>query len=352
MCVLNPLWVRDDKISHMKKFKILVFEYITGGGLNKSDLPEFLAREGLLMLQSLIDDLAEIETIELLIMLDYRMLGRLSAIPESIHIIKPEQDSHQEFIQLMLLCHAVWPIAPENDSILQALCAEVEQSGKILLNSSASAVAITGNKWLTYGQLKRHNIVTVPTQKLTDFYFIPSEWIIKPVDGVGCTDSYVIADQQNFETITATIDKGKYIIQPHLQGEKTSLSCLFKQDRAWLLCANRQHFKLISKQYQLTGITVNCVLETSKYHDLVNQVAKALPDLWGYAGIDLIETAEQIIVLEINPRLTTSYVGIHEALGINCAHAVLELLTGDPQLQTTQNQTVNIKINEQESYGS
>ena len=75
-----------------------------------------------------------------------------------------------------------------------------------------------------------------------------------------------------------------------------------------------------------------------------------MPNLWGYAGIDLIEKAEQILVLEINPRLTTSYAGIHEAIGINCARAVLELLAGNPLLQPTRNQAVNIKITGQESY--
>ena len=334
----------------MKKLKILVFEYITGGGLNKSDFPESLAREGLLMLQSLVDDLTRIDVVEPLIMLDYRMIGRLSPNPANIHIIGPEHDSHQEFTRLMSLCDAVWPIAPESDAILQTLCEEVERSGKLLLTPPASAVAVSGNKWLTYRQLRQHSIATVQTQKLVDFSFIPGEWMLKPADGVGCADSYMISKQKDFDTITATLDKDKYIIQPHIQGEKASLSCLFKQGRGWLLCANRQHFELINKQYHLTGITVNFQSDISNYLNLVNDVAKAMPNLWGHVGIDLIEKAEQILVLEINPRLTTSYAGIHEAIGINCARAVLELLAGDPLLQPTRNQAVNIKITGQESY--
>jgi tyramine---L-glutamate ligase len=344
--------VLDDKIVRMKKLKILVFEYITGGGLNKFDLPEFLVREGLLMLQSLIDNLARIETVELLIMLDYRMIERLTSRPTNIHIIRPEQECRQEFTRLMPLCDAVWPIAPESDAILQTLCEEVELSAKLLLTSPASAVAIAGNKWLTYGYLRRHCIATVPTQRLADFGFTPGEWIIKPVDGIGCADSYLIADKKDFNTITAPLDKHKYIIQPHIQGEKTSLSGLFKQGRGWLVCANRQYFDLTDKQYHLTGITVNFQSDISKYLNLVNDVAKAMPELWGYVGIDLIETPDQILVLEINPRLTTSYAGIYAALGINCARAVVELLTGDPQLQPARNQPVTIKINGQVSHAS
>ena len=336
----------------MKKLKILVFEYITGGGLNKSELPGSLASEGLLMLQSLVDDLVRVESVHLLIMLDLRMVDRFIAGFADVHIIKAENDCRQEFIRLMSSCDAVWPIAPESDAILQSLCEEVERSGKILLASVASAVALAGDKWLTYECLKEYSIATVPTQKLSDFCFSSGEWLIKPVDGVGCTDSYVVAGQQDFDATTALLDKDKYLVQPHIQGDKTSLSCLFKQGQGWLLCANKQHFKLTDKQYHLAGITVNCTPETAKYHGLVNQIARAMPGLWGYVGIDLIETADQILVLEINPRLTTSSVGIHEALGINCARAVLELLTGDPVLQPTHNRAVNIKINGQESHAS
>jgi tyramine---L-glutamate ligase len=357
----------------MKKLKVLVFEYITGGGLNKVDLPESLAREGLLMLRALLDGLIRIEMIEPLIMLDSRMVGKLflnsydldstkssskgmgyvgSPYPnfENIHIIEPEHDCQQEFYQLMQSCDAVWPIAPESNSVLQSLCATVERSGKILLTSPASAVTITGNKWLTYRHLKEHSIATVPTQRLGDFSFTSGEWIIKPLDGVGCEDSYLVADQQDLNTLTASLNLQNYLIQPHIQGGKTSLSCLFKQGRGWLLCANRQYFNLSNQQYRLTGITVNFLSDTSKFQSLVKDVAKAMPELWGYLGIDLIESTDAVLVLEINPRLTTSYAGIHEALGINCVQAVFDLLVGDPQLQPTRNQPVTITITGQANH--
>jgi tyramine---L-glutamate ligase len=328
----------------MQKLKVLVFEYITGGGMNKSDLPEALAREGLLMLQSLVNDLSRLDKVELAVMLDARLVSSLAHNLHNTHIISQDQNCQQEFVRLLQCCDAVWPIAPESEGLLQALCKEVEGSGKILLTSPASAVAIAGDKWLTYKLLQRHSIKSVHTQRLVDFEYLPGEWIIKPIDGVGCADSFLIVTQQDFDAVSNRIAKENYIIQPHLQGEKTSLSCLFKQGRGWLLCANRQHFRLINKRYYLTRITVNFTPDVSKYASLVNALANAMPECWGYVGIDLIETADEILVLEINPRLTTSYVGIHGALGINCADAVLDLLAGEPQLQATRNQPIDIKI--------
>lgn len=328
----------------MKKLKILVFEYITGGGFNKSDLPESLAREGLLMLQAVLFDLSKLYTDEVCTLLDYRMVDKLPIQANSIHLIDSGQDCHQEFARLMTFYDAVWPIAPESEGILQTLCEAVEQSGKILLTSPASAVAVAGNKWLTYQRLSEHSVATVPTQCLVDFTYTSGEWILKPLDGVGCEASYLVTNKQDFATLTASLNKEKYLIQPHIHGEKTSLCCLFKQGQAWLLCANRQHFELINKQYRLAGITVNGLSDTPCYQALAQAIAKAMPDLWGYAGIDLVETADEILVLEINPRLTTSYVGIHEALGVNCAKASLDLLEGNPHLQATHNQSVYLNL--------
>ena len=386
----------------MKKVKILVFEYITGGGFNKADLPEALAREGLLMLRSLLDGLAGIEMVELSIMLDFRMTGSLftsansleytKPSPEgrlawrrevgqrrsscqeswvrgnqnketspvaslnpnigSIYVITPDHECLAEFAERMTVCDAVWPIAPESDGILQSVCEAVEQAGKILLTSPASAVAVAGNKWLTYQRLRENSVATIPTQRLGDFTYTSGEWMLKPLDGVGCEASYLVTKKQDFTALTASLNKEKYLVQPHIHGEKTSLSCLFKQGQAWLLCANRQHFELINQQYCLKGIIVNDISDTSRYQALAQAIAKVMPDLWGYAGIDLIETADEILVLEINPRLTTSYVGIHEALGVNCAKLTLDLLAGDPQLNPTRNQTVYLNLKNQDNNAS
>jgi predicted ATP-grasp superfamily ATP-dependent carboligase len=52
--------------------------------------------------------------------------------------------------------------------------------------------------------------------------------------------------------------------------------------------------------------------------------------LWGYVGVDLVLTGDGPVVLEINPRLTTSYCALRPALGLNTAALVLDLLKGAP----------------------
>jgi tyramine---L-glutamate ligase len=59
-------------------------------------------------------------------------------------------------------------------------------------------------------------------------------------------------------------------------------------------------------------------------------VARALPGLAGYVGVDLMVGESGMTVLEINPRLTTSYVGMHAAIGDNPARMVLDLFYNHP----------------------
>ncbi|WP_340121268.1 ATP-grasp domain-containing protein [Methylobacter svalbardensis] len=328
--------------------KILVFEYITGGGFNKQELPDSLAGEGSLMLNALLDNLIRLNHLEVTVMLDWRYSELIGENGINTVIIRPEHVVTEEFARCVKQADLVWPIAPEFDGILQTLCQTIVSLDKILLTSSASAVAIAGNKFKTYELLRQHPISVVPSRMLDDEYS-PGEWMIKPVDGVGCADSYVVSNRQEFEQMTAR--KGTFIIQPHLQGAKISLSGLFKQGRGWLVCANSQHFELTNRQYHLREIVVNHHPDPGRYQQLVDQIAQALPELWGYVGIDLIETATQTWVLEINPRLTTSFVGIYDALGINVAEAVMQLLHGEPIFNPTCNNPITVQT-QQASHAS
>jgi predicted ATP-grasp superfamily ATP-dependent carboligase len=324
--------------------KILIFEYITGGGFNNQELPDSLAREGRLMLSALLDNLFSIKQLQLIVLLDERFI-ELAHPGCKVIEINQQQDALEQFVIAASSCDAVWPIAPEFDGILQQLCEIVVSLGKIILTSPASAVAIAGDKYKTYQRLNAHHIATVTTRIFAQSGCLPGEWIVKPIDGVGCADSYLITEPDEYDQMLKR--DGKYIIQPHLKGHKTSLSCLFKQGKAWLVCVNLQKFRIVDKQYQLSEIIVNHRPITAKYQEIADSVARAVPDCWGYVGIDLIETAEQIWVLEINPRLTTSFTGIFAALGINIAEAVLELLNGDPKLNPLRNQPIRINLQQE-----
>ncbi len=83
--------------------KILVFEYITGGGFNKQELPDSLASEGRLMLNALLDNLRSYaaddngNAIDVVVMLDSRINYSINTEKFNTVIIKPEHNSLDEF---------------------------------------------------------------------------------------------------------------------------------------------------------------------------------------------------------------------------------------------------------------
>ena len=64
-----------------------------------------------------------------------------------------------------------------------------------------------------------------------------------------------------------------------------------------------------------------------QFEFIANRIAQTLPDLAGYVGIDVIVDDDEIIVVEINPRLTTSYIGLRESIGANPAELIINTLT-------------------------
>jgi predicted ATP-grasp superfamily ATP-dependent carboligase len=52
-------------------------------------------------------------------------------------------------------------------------------------------------------------------------------------------------------------------------------------------------------------------------------VAKSFHGLRGYVGVDLVLTEKGPVVIEVNPRLTTSYVGLRKIAGFNLAQAII-----------------------------
>ena len=50
---------------------------------------------------------------------------------------------------------------------------------------------------------------------------------------------------------------------------------------------------------------------------LINDIKRIMPGLIGFVGIDILINNNKIYIVEINPRLTTSYVGLYETIGCN-----------------------------------
>ena len=307
---------------------LLIAEYVTGGGLRAEPISAALLREGSLMLEALLRDLSE-ATDARLVVLRAAHLALPESSPSRVEWITldPNDDFESCFRRCLESCDAAWPIAPETGGVLERLCQMAETAGKPLLTSPVAAVRIAASKLETVQRLAAHGIPVVPTA-LYDGSAPPAGFpvVVKPDDGVGCEGIRLVETLEAWRVMAKDKPTGRCVVQPWLEGEALSLSALFSHGSARLLSGNCQYLARENGKFILKGCGVNAAHDREGgFQRLAEHVAAALSELWGYAGIDLIQSDGNLQVLEINPRLTTSYAGLRAATGSNPAGMVLEL---------------------------
>jgi tyramine---L-glutamate ligase len=312
--------------------RLLICEYVTGGGFAGSSLPPSLAREGDMMLGALVKDIAALGGIDIVLVRD----GRLApmAIPATCRAIRVDESSWSVWREAIEDVDAVWPIAPETGGALLQLSDLIVGARRILIGSRPRAVALTTGKRATVQHLASHGIPVVPTASARVALRLPDGghgWVVKPDDGAGAeaTRLFRRADELRHWLAIAS-DPDSLAGQPYVPGVAASLSVLCQDGRSWLLSCNRQEIVIENGTFRFCGCVVGGMEHRrSVYADVAAAVCATIPDLWGYVGIDIVDGDSGPVVLEVNPRLTTSYVGLRHAIGVNPAELVLRLLNED-----------------------
>lgn len=305
--------------------KVFVFEYATGGGCANAALPAFLA-DGELMWRALLDDLTAIPGVEVITLRDDRLA--LPTIPGADIVATRAATYTDDFRHCLDAADAVWMVAPESGGILEKLSRETLLAGKRLLSSRPEGIRIGASKMATAHRLALCGVATIPAYASPYLMIEDGPIVMKPDDGAGCQDTRLFANLEEAEAWTLTNSAAGYIFQPFVSGQARSLSVLCCDGRAQLLAVNRQHVSQHQGHMEFQGVSINDQADTEgDYAVLANRIAAAIPDLWGHVGIDFIATRTGPVVVEVNPRLTVSYVGLSAALACNLAQRLLDLPT-------------------------
>jgi tyramine---L-glutamate ligase len=302
--------------------RVFAFEFLSGGGQIGQPLPRSLAREGDLMLRTLVGELAA-TGVDVISSRD----PRLPPLESCETLCLTEGESLEElFVRGVAAADAVWPTAPEGGGILARLGTAGLAADRILLGCAPSAVRLAGSKRETARCLARRGIPVVPTygrgERLPP---LPGPWVVKPDDGAGCDGLELLAAHGDATARLASGAAG-LVAQPWLEGVPWSLSLLCAGSEAHLLACNRQQNGWDGGLLRLQSILVNARPPAhAPLCQLGRAIAGAIPGLWGYVGVDLVLGPDGPIVLEVNPRLTTSYCGLPAALERNVAALVLDL---------------------------
>lgn len=319
--------------------KLFIYEHITSGALINEPLPASLAREGNDMLIAIVQDLAQLSNIELIILRDVR-LEPLTNMINSTQIYCSTIDnksSFQEHYRTALNdADMVLPIAPETDEVLSNIQQQVLDNNKQLLGCQPSATQLTSDKYQCFQQLESFGLASPNTIKANEWpeklFNSPSGFIIKPIDGAGCINTLFLENKHKLETWLASHahELNQYLIQSYITGPSLSLSLLSDHSNSLVLAINQQHIFHENGKLSFHGCTVNDS-ENSDFSllhasNLANKIHPAIPGLWGFIGIDFILHNGTPYIVDINPRLTTSYIGLRQSLNINPAKLLLMMM--------------------------
>lgn len=310
--------------------KLFVYEHITSGAFAEQELPKSLALEGTEMLSAVLTDCHELTDIDVITLCDARLSnhGQLMK-PERHcrHLVSTYSDYSRLWQQCLDDADTIFIIAPETDNILAQLQQQALQTGKAVLGCSPEAIRLTSNKYTCEHILTANNIATTYSCIAGEWpqhrFISESGYIVKPIDGAGCIDTFLFNSIQELEHYLSSLpieQLQSYLVQAYVKGIAASLSVLLSHNKIEVLAINQQLISITNK-LEFHGCIVNEIdsttLSLEQAYQLASSIHHAIEGLSGFIGIDIILTPDQLVVVDINPRLTTSYTGLRASLQLN-----------------------------------
>ncbi|RTZ42417.1 ATP-grasp domain-containing protein [Candidimonas sp. SYP-B2681] len=283
---------------------------------------------GDIMMRALLADISQIESLEVLT-LQQPTSPPHSAPRQELHISVGQQASLQTVDECMLEADAVWPLAAESNGLLELIATKAIQHNRKLFGSTRDAVHLAASKYRTSQALQANGVPVVPTYRAqsklpTD----SSAWVVKPDDGAGCSDTHIFPHRAGALKWIGGQGQSDYVLQPYVPGRPCSLSLLCSDGDVLLMGCNDHRVAVSDNQFQYMGSIINSIQDSNgQLQHMARCVLAAMPGMWGYVGIDFIITDRGPVVLEVNPRMTLSHVGLHASTGTNPVQVLLDVLS-------------------------
>jgi hypothetical protein len=314
--------------------RIFLHEFVTGGGwyTQNSDLPnQSLGTEGFAMLSALAADFSRLLGVSVDVLRDVR--SRAFEFPRcKVHEVRSAADERQAIDALAASADWTIIIAPEIDGLLHARCLAVERVGGRLLSPGSQLVALASDKHATAEHLAGLEVRVPRGVALAAGEELPSDFpypaVLKPRDGAGSLGIRLIANG----TVNRTLSLSPARLEEFCPGTAASVAVLCGPRLVVPLVPCRQ---LLDVERGFAYLGGSLPLLPDLAHRAVRLAARAvgtLADPRGYLGVDLVlgsdESGTADVVIEINPRLTTSYVGLRALCRENLAECMLEVAQG------------------------
>lgn len=327
-----------------------------------------MRQEASLMLHAVVQDLLQMAELKVVVLRGRGIPEVTSAAdcPRFLEVIvENDVELHERLCSLCRRSEFMLVIAPECDHLLEGLIADLESAASPetrLLNLDSGRCALFADKLRTNEWLMQNDLPLIPTiaaESATN-----SDWsasgnspaaILKPRDGVGSDRVQKINSDSRLPELLAMIRRhpSQMILQPFIPGATCSIGLIGggTQTSTVLLKPALQRIVEHDGHLKYYGGEIPCPRAAAQLIDeFAPRLVRALGSFHGYLGVDLIVDTNSdtpVRVVEINPRLCTSYVGYRQLADENLmsrmllrspdrplqwkAGCVVFDLTGDPQ---------------------
>ena len=338
--------------------RIFLGEFICGGGLIQhavEAIPGTLRREGSCMLSALREDLSSFA--DVITPVDPRLVihpsesklqkdnaeikGRIEC-----HTITRAKPFLDQWLRIASKCDAAIIIAPETDGCLLQIIQTFRANSISVIGPSEEFTRIASDKLITAQRMETAKVPHPPTWfRLSSggeesfgeqdiqctVAGLPESkkqqlFVMKPRDGCGSEDIKIV---DHYDEGIRLLGE-REILQPWIGGKTISAAIIATNSKIHSLPAVAQKISRNSFEY-LGGQGPLNQEEQERAGHLTKQVIDAMPILKsGFVGIDLIlgKNKKDDFVVEINPRLTTSYVGLRKIVKGNLAKCFFSLESG------------------------
>ncbi len=298
--------------------RLFVYEYTCALGLGGASL----RTEGAAMLAAVLHDCAALPGLEATTLLHSDL-----ELPERVTVrrISPATEE-SAFRAAARAADFTLVIAPEFDDLLETRCRWVEEENGHLLGPSSAAVRLTGDKQDLAEHLCRAGVPT----PVGDGY--PA--VLKPRFGAGSQATFLLQSEADLPAARARAAaegwSGNLLRQPFVAGRAASAAFLVGPRQRIALPPAEQHLAEGRFHYLGGRLPLSPELAT-RARQLAERAVASVPGLRGYVGVDVVLGAAepQDAVIEINPRLTTSYIGLRALARTNLAEAMVCIVAGE-----------------------
>jgi tyramine---L-glutamate ligase len=317
---------------------IFLYEWITGGGLveDHGRLPASLLSEGSAMISALAADFAAIAS-RVTVLKDPR-LTEFSPTGAEVVEVHSEFDRREQFERLASAADWTLVIAPEFDGLLRAAVADVHASGGRSLNASDEFIAIAAHKHRTAERLRAAGvqaphglILEADAENLPIDFDYPA--VLKPIAGAGSQHTLLVngpGDEPPPYPWPRRLEK----FHP---GRAASVAVLCGPNGHFPLPPCWQNLSSDGRFHYRGGGMIHEGNLAARASALALSTLRALPAAAGYVGVDLVlgdaSDGSEDVAIEVNPRPTTSYVGLRAMIHENLAQALLKVVTGGASVE-------------------